>query len=223
MTQAIRVVSRIQDQDDVDNVAPSDGVILVGDGDKFIADALEHAIGGDRHSASTLADLNSKISDATLDDSSSTRPPATHATSHATAGGDPIAPADIGAASLGGNTFTDNQNLGGNQLLRYREGQSIANVTGVVTIDREDGNMLERTLTGNVTWTFANIADGDSVTIVRIQDATGGRTETWPAGIFWQGGELPDLATAAGARSSVVIWRLNGDSYGADAGLFATV
>ena len=173
MTQAIRVVSRIQDQDDVDNVAPSDGVILVGDGDKFITDALEHAIGGDRHSASTLAELNSKISDAalidtddsrlsdsrewtadtvsqaeaeagtattrrawtaqrvaqaiaslasvawtqltgtltlsqlndavsdaTLDDSSAARTPTAHAGTHATAGNDPIAPADIGAVPL---------------------------------------------------------------------------------------------------------------------------
>ena len=131
---------------------------------------------------------------------------------------------NIDAASLAGNAFTGDQNLGGNQLLRYREGQHIdATATGTVAIDRENGNIHEYTLTGNVTWTFSNIADGDSVTIVRIQDATGGRTETWPAGIYWQGGTLPELGSAANERSSVVIWRLDGDYYGADAGLFATV
>lgn len=37
-----------------------------------------HALGGSSHSADTLANLNSKVSDATLDDSSSTRPPTSH-------------------------------------------------------------------------------------------------------------------------------------------------
>ena len=38
-----------------------------------------HALGGDDHSASTLANLNAKISDANLDAAGSARPPASHA------------------------------------------------------------------------------------------------------------------------------------------------
>lgn len=38
----------------------------------------EHAIGGTAHSASTLADLNTKVSDATLDQTGDSRPPDAH-------------------------------------------------------------------------------------------------------------------------------------------------
>jgi len=49
-----------------------------------------HAIGGDTHTAATLAQLNAKVSDATLDDSSDTRDPNSHASSHQNGGADEI-------------------------------------------------------------------------------------------------------------------------------------
>lgn len=56
-----------------------------------------HDLAGAAHNADTLADLNTKISDATLDDSSSTRTPSSHAASHQNTGGD-----EISVASLSG-------------------------------------------------------------------------------------------------------------------------
>lgn len=49
-----------------------------------------HTLGGSAHSADTLANLNSKISDATLDDSSASRTPTAHKSSHATGGADEL-------------------------------------------------------------------------------------------------------------------------------------
>jgi len=56
-----------------------------------------HDLAGAKHNADTLAHLNTKISDATLDDSSATRTPAAHKASHQNGGGD-----EISVASLSG-------------------------------------------------------------------------------------------------------------------------
>jgi hypothetical protein len=88
MPQAIRVVTRIQDQDDVDGVAPNNGVILVGDGDKFASGNTSNFVSSsdltnhenlttDAHGG-IVADGDSRLTDA--------RDPTAHAASHATAG-----------------------------------------------------------------------------------------------------------------------------------------
>lgn len=52
--------------------------------------AKAHALGGAKHTAATLAELNAKVSDATLDDSSDSRTPAAHKASHQDGGTDEI-------------------------------------------------------------------------------------------------------------------------------------
>jgi len=49
----------------------------------------------------TLSQLNTAVSDATLDDATAARTPTAHKSTHATAGGDPLSPADIGAEVAG--------------------------------------------------------------------------------------------------------------------------
>lgn len=89
-----------------------------------------HAIGGDKHTSDTLANLNSKISDATLDNSSDTRDPNAHKTSHENGGGD-----EISVAGLSGELAddqppkahkTDHENGGGDEI-------SVAGLSGELT------------------------------------------------------------------------------------------
>ena len=54
-----------------------------------------HSIAGSYHSTSTLAQLNNKISDATLDTSTATRPPSAHKTNHQNGGSDEISIAGL--------------------------------------------------------------------------------------------------------------------------------
>lgn len=56
------------------------------------------------------------------------------------------------------------------------------------------------TLTANCTLTFPAAAAGKSFTLVLVQDGTGGRTVTWPAGILWPGGTVPTLTATAAKR-----------------------
>jgi len=53
-------------------------------------DAKPHDIGGATHNADTLANLNSKVSDATLDDTNNQREPEAHTTTHQSGGTDEI-------------------------------------------------------------------------------------------------------------------------------------
>ena len=77
--------------------------------------------------------------------------------------------------------------------------------TGATTLDLSASNFFNLTLTGSVTFTFSNPPSGRafSFTIVAKQDATGGRTITWPAGSKYAGAVTPPATTTANA---VDIW-----------------
>ena len=64
------------------------------------------------------------------------------------------------------------------------------------TIDWENGNNQKVTLTGNVTFTFANPQDGIRVVLV-IHTGAGGFTATWPASVLWSGGTAPVITPTA--------------------------
>jgi hypothetical protein len=79
--------------------------------------------------------------------------------------------------------------------------------TGATALDLSLSNFFNLTLTGNVTFTFSNAPSGRvfAFTLVATQDATGGRTITWPAGTKWSGGSIPPATTTADA---VDIWNV---------------
>ncbi|PID30764.1 hypothetical protein CSA80_04450 [Candidatus Saccharibacteria bacterium] len=71
--------------------------------------------------------------------------------------------------------------------------------------------MFDVSLTGNTTFTFSGAANGKacSFSLYLRQDATGGRTVTWPAGVKWSGG-APTLTTTANAVDLLVFETLDG-------------
>ena len=92
-------------------------------------------------------------------------------------------------------------------LKSYSE-HKIVNVltTGTVTLDLSTSNVFQNTLTGNTTFAFSNPPANTKVfsfTIIVTQDATGGRTITWPASKKFAGGVSPPPTTAANA---VDVW-----------------
>jgi hypothetical protein len=52
-------------------------------------------------------------------------------------------------------------------------------------INWSQGSYARITLTGNVTFTFSGAVDGQRLILEVIQDATGGRTVTWPAAVVF--------------------------------------
>ena len=85
-------------------------------------------------------------------------------------------------------------------LKDYAETLVEANTSTTYTINFENGNVFELTLTGNVTYTFSNSPAnniGGSFTLIQKQDATGSRTVTWPASVKWASGSAPTVTAAA--------------------------
>ena len=71
--------------------------------------------------------------------------------------------------------------------------------TGTQFIQWDLGNIVEHTIgTGNVSFTFTG-SDPAWLTLKIVQDATGGRTASWPASVKWSNGVAPELSTAANA------------------------
>ena len=77
---SIRLGSVLTDEIDIDEATVSnliaDAATIDGNSSPYAQDP--HALGGGQHAADTLADLNSKVSDATLDDTGDPRDPTEH-------------------------------------------------------------------------------------------------------------------------------------------------
>lgn len=72
------------------------------------------------------------------------------------------------------------------------------------------------TLTANCTLTLPAPGAGKSLTVVTIQDATGGRMITWatPSGsVFWPGGATPTYTAAANARDVTTFMCADGTNW----------
>lgn len=97
-------------------------------------------------------------------------------------------------------------------------------VSGAITLNFQDGNVIHSTLTGAVTSVAAptNMNDGAQCVWRVTQDGTGGRTiGGWNAAYkFRGGGTAPTAATAANAGDSFVIERVGSNYWVTHAGDF---
>lgn len=84
-----------------------------------------------------------------------------------------------------------------------------------ITVNCQLSNVFTTTLTGNITTvTLSNPQDGQTINWFLTQDATGGRTITWPASFRWPTGVSRTLSTTGNSvdmliatyRSSVGFW-----------------
>jgi hypothetical protein len=92
-----------------------------------------------------------------------------------------------------------------------QETVSTANATGATTLNLNNGNVFNITLTGNATFTFSGATNGKacSFSLYLKQDGTGNRTATWPASVKWSGG-APTISTSANAVDILVFESLDG-------------
>lgn len=89
---------------------------------------------------------------------------------------------------------------------------SVTATGSATTVNLANGNSQVLTLNASTTLTLSGATSGTSCTLSLyvVQDGTGGRTVTWPAGVKWPGGTPPTLSSAAGARDLVVLETLDG-------------
>jgi hypothetical protein len=119
---------------------------------------------------------------------------ATIGTSNRFARQDHVHPSDTTRAPVASPTFTG----------RARTGVQALTDAATIALDLSLANTYTVTLAGNrAMGTPTNLAAGQDFKIIIRQDATGGRTLTWPATFKWPGGTAPTLSTAANARDVV--------------------
>jgi len=121
-------------------------------------------------------------------------------------------------SDLTGTTTADSIDFDDNEIIEakikdYSETLVEANTGSAYTINLNNGNTFNLTLTDNCTFTFSNPpASGSmgSFTLLLRQDGTGGRTTTWPGSVDWAGGSAPTLTTAISAVDILVFITIDG-------------
>ena len=127
--------------------------------------------------------------------------------------------------NLGTSGTVNNINFIGNDIKVTRTSNSLSvNTTAVtqtltdgatVTFDAASGTLAQITLVGNRTLAFSNFNAGDYLTLIVIQDGTGGRTLTLPAGVkvIGGGGGAVILSTAAASQDIITFFKIGTTIY----------
>lgn len=81
------------------------------------------------------------------------------------------------------------------------------------TINLNNGNVFNITLTGNCEFTFSNppaSGTAGSFTLILSQDGTGSRTVTWPGAVTWPGGTAPTITATANKTDILTFLTVDG-------------
>lgn len=104
------------------------------------------------------------------------------------------------ATLAGGETLSSKTIEAGTFTNGYTEEVATANTGTAYTIDLANGSVQNLTLTGSCVFTFPTATAGRSFLLILRQDATGGRTATWPTVtniVRWPSGTAPTLTSTA--------------------------
>jgi len=100
-----------------------------------------------------------------------------------------------------------------NECFTFDAVQTITGDDGTTTIDWGLGNVMYFTYGAfSETFTFTAPPGVAKLTLFLKQDATGGRTATWPGTVLWPGNVAPTLTTT-GAAVDIVTFIYDGTNY----------
>lgn len=111
-----------------------------------------------------------------------------------------------------------NKTLTNPTVTNYLETPVTANTGTAYTIDITNGTLQILTLTGNCTFTFPTATSGKTFMLLLKQDATGGRTVTWPASVKWPSSTAPTITSTANKLDKYVFTADGTNWYGTNAG-----
>jgi hypothetical protein len=95
----------------------------------------------------------------------------------------------------------------------YTEESFTSTPTSTITLDLANGSVQIITLGGNITYTFPTPVAGKSFILIHKQDATGGRTVTWPASVDWPSATAPTLTATALRADKFVFTAIDGSNW----------
>lgn len=88
---------------------------------------------------------------------------------------------------------------------------AVGNTGTAATINLANGNFVTATLTGDCTFTFSNPSSGaSSFTLFLTNDATAGRSITWPGSVKWPNAQTPVRTTVANKTDIWTFFTLDG-------------
>lgn len=110
-------------------------------------------------------------------------------------------------AGVGDVTLTGNQSISGKKTFTFGSQVDAGSSGTAVTVSFTNGQKQKLSLTGNAAITLAFPAGVGNYQLILHQDATGGRTVTWPGVSLWVGGATqPAINTAANGYTLVSVY-----------------